>query len=62
MSTDEKHSSGSTRKTKQVEQGRQSHYTDLMGPYASRAEAEQALGTAAARNEAWDEADEEWKK
>lgn len=48
-------------KTKQVEQGRQSHYTDLMGPYATQAEASQALSTAAARTEAWDEDDEKWK-
>jgi hypothetical protein len=49
-------------RTKQVEEGRQSDYTDLMGPYSTRAEAEAALDTAAARSEAWDEEDRRWKE
>lgn len=48
--------------TKQVEQGRQSHYTNLMGPYPDEASARAALDTAAARNESWDEEDERWRK
>ena len=44
-----------------VEEGRQSPGSKLMGPYATRAEAERALETAATRNEAWEEADEEWQ-
>lgn len=37
---------------------------DLLGPYGSQQEAEQALETAAARTAAWDEADkaeDEWR-
>jgi len=33
---------------------------DRLGPYATRAEAERALQTAAERNEAWDE-DPRWR-
>ena len=47
--------------TEQVEEGRQSHGADLMGPYPSREAAQNALRTASARNEAWEEADEEWE-
>lgn len=47
-------------KTRQVEQGPQSDYTNRMGPYATRAEAEAALATAQKRNESWDESDEKW--
>lgn len=47
-------------KTKQVEQGPQSDYTNRMGPYASREEAEAALQTAKSRNESWDEEDQDW--
>ena len=61
MSTDEQQFWFNT-KTKQVEQGRQSHYSDLMGPYPTREQAQQALDTAAARNEAWDDEDERWKR
>jgi hypothetical protein len=35
---------------------------DLMGPYASQAEAEQALQHAAERTEAWDEEDRRWRE
>lgn len=48
-------------RTKQVEHGRQSHFTDLIGPYATREEAELALETAKSRNEAWEEEDERWE-
>jgi len=44
--------------TKQVEEGHRSSWKDLMGPYATRAEAENALTRAAARTEAWDREDE----
>ncbi len=44
--------------TKQVEQGRRSGWQDVMGPYPTRAAAENALEQAEARNEAWDAQDE----
>lgn len=47
--------------TGQIEQGRQSPGLSRMGPYPTRAAAEHAFETAAARNEAWDEADRRWK-
>ena len=47
--------------TGQVEEGAQSPAPDRMGPYASRAEAEQALSTAAKRNEKWEQDDEAWE-
>ncbi len=62
MSTEETQQFWFNTQTRQVEQGRQSHYTNLMGPYATRAEAEQALDTAAARNEAWDDEDDRWRR
>ncbi len=40
-----------------VEHGPQSPGTQLMGPYATREEAERALQSAAARTSAWDEED-----
>ncbi|HEY5515917.1 MAG TPA: SPOR domain-containing protein [Pengzhenrongella sp.] len=40
--------------TKQVEEGHQSSWRDLMGPYPTRAAAERALEQAAARNRVWD--------
>ena len=49
-------------RTKQVEHGRQSHYTDLMGPSPAEEAARQALDTAAARNEKWDDDDDRWKQ
>ncbi len=48
--------------TRKVEQGRQSHYRHLMGPYPSAAAAQQALQTAASRTETWDDEDEAWDK
>lgn len=48
--------------TGSVEEGRQSPGSELMGPYPSRAQAQQALTTAAARNEKWDEDDEAWEE
>ncbi len=46
--------------TGQVEEGRQSGWSDLMGPYGSRAEAEHALDRARRRTEAWDQQDDAW--
>jgi hypothetical protein len=46
--------------TGEVERGRQSPGLNRMGPYPTRAAAEHAFETAAARNEAWDEADRRW--
>ena len=43
--------------TRQVEQGKQSTWSHLMGPYPTREAAEHALEQARARSEAWDEAD-----
>ncbi len=34
----------------------------MLGPYATKGEAENWKATSEARNEAWDEADEEWEK
>ncbi|WP_129337760.1 SPOR domain-containing protein [Cellulomonas endophytica] len=45
--------------TRQVEEGRQSDWSNLMGPYGSREEAEQALAKADARSRAWDAQDAE---
>ncbi len=39
-----------------------SQIKDLLGPYATRAEAEHALESARARTEAWDREDEEWER
>ncbi|MFP5335778.1 MAG: SPOR domain-containing protein [Actinomycetes bacterium] len=47
-------------KTRQVEEGHQSDWTNLLGPYATRAEAERALETARQRTETWDEEDRRW--
>lgn len=45
--------------THEVEEGRRSDWTSVMGPYPSREAAEKALQTAKARNEKWDEEDAE---
>ncbi len=62
MSEDEGQQFWFNTETKQVEQGRQSHYRNLMGPYSTAAEAQQALQTAASRTEAWDDEDDAWDK
>ncbi|ADG75016.1 conserved hypothetical protein [Cellulomonas flavigena DSM 20109] len=46
-------------RTHQVEEGRSSDWSQLMGPYATRGEAERALEKARARNDAWDAQDED---
>lgn len=43
--------------TGQVEQGKQSTWSHLMGPYPTREAAQHALEQARARTEAWDEED-----
>lgn len=48
--------------TGQVEVGRSSPWDQRMGPYVTRAEAEQALRTAQSRTEAWDEEDEQRRR
>lgn len=55
-------------RTRQVEEHNdplRARGADLMGPYDTRADAEQALETARNRTEAWDEEDrkeEEWEE
>ena len=49
--------------TRQVEEGHQSDWRNLMGPYGTREEAENALSSARERTEKWDaeeRADREW--
>ena len=46
--------------TGEVEEGRQSSWMDLMGPYATREEAAAALDKAKARNEAADAEQKAW--
>ena len=43
--------------THAVEEGRQSDWSKLMGPYSTREEAEHALERARQRTESWDEED-----
>ncbi|VXB45321.1 SPOR domain-containing protein [Citricoccus sp. K5] len=45
--------------TKQVEEGPQSDWSKLLGPYQSRTEAEGAIAQVQANNERWDDAEEE---
>jgi hypothetical protein len=47
-------------RTGEVEQGYASSWSDRMGPYATRAEAENALAIAAQRNKQWEQADRDW--
>lgn len=49
-------------RTRMVEKGRVSSWEHLMGPYATREEAESALTIAQQRAEAWDDQDDEWEK
>lgn len=59
MSTDEQYWYNTS--TGEVEQGHRSSWTHLMGPYGTRAEAEQAPARAKARNESWEQEDREWR-
>ena len=47
--------------TRQVEEGHQSDWKNLMGPYPTREQAERALQTARANTERWDREDAEWQ-
>jgi hypothetical protein len=38
------------------------HADHMLGPYRTKAEAENWKATVASRNEAWDEQDEEWNR
>jgi len=49
-------------RTKMVEKGHLSSWEDLMGPYDTREEAEQALETAKKRSQSWDDEDDNWGK
>lgn len=44
-------------RTGQVEEGKRFSWASRLGPYATRAEAQRALDTAAGRTQAWDEED-----
>ncbi len=44
--------------TQEVEEGAQSDWTQLIGPYETRAEAAKALAKVEKRNEAWDAQDD----
>lgn len=48
-------------KTRQVEEGHQSDWSNLLGPYPTREQAENALAAARENTEQWDEADRRWK-
>jgi hypothetical protein len=48
-------------RTRQVEEGHQSDWTDLMGPYPTRRAAERALESARENTERWDEEDRRWR-
>ncbi|MHA7283777.1 SPOR domain-containing protein [Arthrobacter sp. TMS2-4] len=45
-------------RTHEVEEDRQSDWSQLIGPYATRAEAEKALEKIQQRNDAWDRDDD----
>lgn len=47
-------------RTKMVEKGRVSSWEDLMGPYSTRSQAEDALETAKKRSDSWDDEDDQW--
>lgn len=49
-------------KTREVEVGPQSDYSQLMGPYASREDAQRALQTAAENTQRWDESEREYRQ
>jgi len=47
--------------TRQVEQGRQSTWEHLLGPFDTADEAQRAVDIAADKSDAWDEADRAWR-
>ncbi|GAB4086162.1 hypothetical protein GCM10028784_27920 [Myceligenerans cantabricum] len=48
-------------RTGKVEAGHRSSWTSLMGPYATREEAERALQRAQSRNDSWEDDDAQWR-
>ncbi len=48
--------------THEVEEGAQSDYRKLLGPYATREEAQNALKLAAERTKKWDEEDRAYRE
>lgn len=48
--------------TREVEVGPQSDYSQLMGPYTSREDAQRALQTAAENTQRWDENEREYRR
>lgn len=48
--------------TREVEVGPQSDYSQLMGPYSSREDAQRALQTAAENTQRWDENEREYRR
>jgi hypothetical protein len=48
-------------KTGAVEEGHQSDWSNLLGPYPTREAAERALQTARENTERWDEEDRRWE-
>jgi len=48
--------------TREVEEGRQSDWRNLMGPYPTREAAQRALETAHENTERWDEEDRRWRE
>jgi len=48
-------------KTRQVEEGHQSDWSNLMGPYPSAEAAANALATAKEKTERWDAEDKAWR-
>ncbi|MDO5618435.1 SPOR domain-containing protein [Kocuria sp.] len=49
-------------KTGEVEVGAQSDYSQLMGPYTSREDAQRALQTAAENTKRWDDNEREYRQ
>lgn len=48
--------------TGEVEQGKVSPWTTRMGPYPTRAAAQEALALARTRTDAWDAEDRRWRE
>ncbi len=46
----------------QVEEGRLSPWDQVMGPYATREDAEHAMERARQRSDSWDDDDEQWRR
>lgn len=59
-SLDPEHAFYFNTRTGEVEQGYASSWSDRMGPYATREEAQSALALARQRNQEWEQSDREW--